>query len=108
MRHANTNYGRSVGFEGCFEGLLYPFLCVGGHSDTAESLCGCDDIESGQIERGYIGSFLKNRKLFENGVLVIARDNIDELEFLPSGCIEALYGILKSSIPDGSDDGAPG
>src|ERR1700722_16100032 len=104
MRHANTNYGRSVGFEGCFEGLLYLFLCVGGHSDTAESLSGCDDIESGQIERGYIGSFFKNRKLFENGVLVVARNDVNELEFLPSGRIEALYRILKRPIADGSDD----
>ena len=108
MRDANGDYSGPVGSEGRFESRL-DFLCrVSGHSDTTKSLGGGDNIESGQIKRGHIGSFLENRKFFENQVLVVARDNIDELEFLPSSCIKALYGILESSIPDGRDDRTPG
>ena len=35
--------------------------------------------ESGQIKRGHIGGFFKYRKLFENRVLVVAGDDVDEL-----------------------------
>src|SRR5271170_336048 len=108
MRDANSDHGRPVGGESCAEGLLDFFRSVDGHSGTAKCLSGCDDIESGQIERGHIGGFFKYRKLFENQVLVVARNDVDELQFLLSRCIEALYGILESSIPDGSDDRASG
>ena len=108
MRDANGDYGGPVGGESRSESRL-DFLCrVSGHSGTTKCLGGCDDIESGQIKRGHIGSFLKNRKLFENRVLVVAGDNVDELQFLLSRCIEALHGILERSIPDGGDDRAPG
>src|ERR1700760_2791482 len=108
MCNSNGDHGRPVGGESCFESRLDFLCCVGGDSDTTKCLGGRNDVESGQIKRGHIGSFLKHGKLLENGVLVVAGHNIDELEFLPSGCIQALHGILKRSIPDGSDDRASG
>src|ERR1700733_7201116 len=79
MRDANGDYGWPVGGEGCSEGILDFFFGIGGHSDTTECLGGCDDIESGQIKRGHIWSLFKYRKLFENRVLVVAGDDVDEL-----------------------------
>src|ERR1700760_101232 len=108
MCDTNGNHGGPVGDECCSESFLDFFCGVRCHSDTTKGIGRCDDIESGQIKRGHIGSLLKNCKLFENGVLVIARNDIDKLELLPRGRIKALYRILQSSIPAGRDDRAPG
>jgi hypothetical protein len=79
MRDADSNHGGPVGGESRSESRLDLLCRISSHSGTTKCLGGCDDIESGQIKRGHIGSFFKYRKLFENRVLVVAGDNVDEL-----------------------------
>jgi membrane AbrB-like protein len=106
MRDANSNHGRPVDSESCSESRLDFFCRFSSHSGTPKCLDGCDDIESGQIKRWHIGGFFKYRKLFEDRVLVVAEDDVDELYLLGSMLAGILVengeaGILVPQLPFG-------
>jgi hypothetical protein len=74
------------------------FDLVGGvrcDAGAAESLGGANDIESRKIKSWNVGRLLENRKVLENGILVVARHDEDELEFLLGRGIQTLHRVLK-------------